>query len=350
MGIADCWGMLFNRSARLGVLSTFPVCFTTLALMTFAGDGHAELASTGLLKSPNLSPFAVLAHTPSAESAHLVPANTFEVRLSHNIANNFVSSTTKNEVLRLDGESSTSDVTLSYGLLPNLELSIALSHMRHSGGRLDGLISKWHRTFGLPNANRENVADNQINYQWAVNSEDRATVQASVSGLGDTVLGLGFNLNSSPGQQITVRSSLSLPTGDAKDLLGSGTKALSSFLIASKSMHFLPFSSVLRLGVGTTLSHRSTKVKVIRRRATASGYAGLAFKVAENVWLKTRLEYSQGRFESSIPELNQANARLIFGGSIALKPNRVIDFAIAEDLSVAHSPDVSFHASLAARF
>jgi hypothetical protein len=63
-----------------------------------------------------------------------------------------------------------------------------------------------------------------------------------------------------------------------------------------------------------------------------------------------RLEYSQGRFESSIPELNQANARLIFGGSIVLKPNRIIDFAIAEDLTVAHSPDVSFHASLAARF
>jgi hypothetical protein len=175
-------------------------------------------------------------------------------------------------------------------------------------------------------------------------------VQASVSGLGDTVLGLGFNLHASPGQQIIVRSSLSLPTGDAKDLLGSGTKALSSFLIASKSMHFLPFSSVLRLGIGTTLSHRSTKVNVIRRRATASGYAGLASKVAEKLWLKMRLEYSQGRFESSIPELNQANARLIFGGSIVLKPNRIIDFAIAEDLTVAHSPDVSFHASLAARF
>ena len=74
-----------------------------------------------------------------------------------------------------------------------------------------------------------------------------------------------------------------------------------------------------------------------------------AFKVAEHVWLKTRLEYSQGRFESSIPELNQANTT-DFGGSIALKPNRVIDFAIAEDLSVAHSHDVSFHARLAARF
>ena len=342
--------MLFYKPARLGILSTRLVCFTTLALMTFAGHGRAELVSTGVLKSPNLNPFAVLAHTPSAESAHLIPANTFEVALSHNIANNFVSSFTKNEVLTLDGESSSSDFSLSYGLLPNLEVSIAVSRVRHSGGRLDGLISKWHRTFGLPNANRENVADNQINYRWAVGSEERASVQGSVSGLGDTILGLGFNLHSSPGQRITVRSSLSLPTGDAKNLLGSGTKALSSFLITSKSMHFLPFTSVLRLGVGTTLSHRSTKVDVIRRRTSASGFAGLAFEVAENVWLKTRLEYSQGRFESSIPELNQANARLIFGGSIALKPNRVIDFAIAEDLSVAHSPDVSFHAGLAARF
>jgi hypothetical protein len=89
--------MLFYKPARLGVLSTFLVCFTTLPLMTFAGNGRAELASTGLLRTPNLNPFAVLAHTPSAESAHLVPANTFEVRLSRNIANNFVSSTTKNE-------------------------------------------------------------------------------------------------------------------------------------------------------------------------------------------------------------------------------------------------------------
>jgi hypothetical protein len=36
-------------------------------------------------------------------------------------------------------------------------------------------------------------------------------------------------------------------------------------------------------------------------------------------------------------------------GPLAKNATGVFDFAIAEDLSVAHSPDVSFHASLAAR-
>ena len=258
--------------------------------------------------------------------------------------------TAENEVLRLDGESSTSDFILRYGLRQNVELSIALSHVNHSGGRLDGFISRWHKAFGLPNADREYVDDNEISYSWAVDSEDRASVQSSVSGIGDTVIGVGFNLHSSPGQRITLRSALSLPTGDAEVLLGSGTKALSTFLTASKSMHFLPYSSVLRWGVGATLSHRSTKVDVRRRRAAASAYAGLMFKVAEKIRLKTRLEYSQGRYKSSIPELSQAHTRMVFGGTIVLKTNRVIDFAIAEDLTVGHSPDVSFHARLAASF
>ena len=342
--------MLSSKAIRLGVAKTRLVFIVVLASTSFAGNGHAELASNGLLKTPNLNPFAVLAYTPLAESAHLVPAKAFDVAVSYNIANNLVSSANEYELLILDGESSTSDFTLNYGLRHNLELSISLSHVSHSGGRLDGPISKWHQTFGLPNADREYLEDNQINYRWSVNSEDRARVQTSVSGVGDTIIGLGFNLHSSPGQRITVRTALSLPTGDAKDLLGSGTKALSTFLIASKSIHFLTFPGVLRMGIGTTLSHRSTKVDLLRRRTAASAYAGLAYKVAKKLWLKTRLEYSQGRFYSSIPELSQANARLVFGGTIVLKPNRVIDFAIAEDLTVAHSPDVSFHARLAARF
>ena len=341
---------VFCKPLRLGIIRRLFVCLAALASTTFAVDGRAELASNSLLKAPNLNPFAVLAYTPSTESAHLVSAKTFEVALSHNIANNFVINTAENEVLRLDGESSTSDFILRYGLRQNVELSIALSHVDHSGGRLDRFISRWHKAFGLPNADREYVDDNEISYSWAVDSEDRASVQSSVSGIGDTVIGVGFNLHSSPGQRITLRSALSLPTGDAEVLLGSGTKALSTFLTASKSMHFLPYSSVLRWGVGATLSHRSTKVDVRRRRAAASAYAGLMFKVAEKIRLKTRLEYSQGRYKSSIPELSQAHTRMVFGGTIVLKTNRVIDFAIAEDLTVGHSPDVSFHARLAASF
>ena len=340
----------FFKPLRLGIMKRSFTFLAAIASTTLAIDGRADLASNSLLKTPNLNPFAVLAYTPSTESAHLVRAKTIEVALSHNIANNFVISNTDNEMLRLDGESSTSDFILRYGLRQNLELSIALSYASHSGGRLDGFISKWHKAFGLPNAGREYVNDNEISYHWAVDSEDRASVQSSASGIGDTIVGIGFNLHSSPGQRITLRSALSLPTGDAQNLLGSGTKALSTFLTASKSMDFLPYSSALRLGIGTTLSHRSTKVNVRRRRAAASAYAGLVFKVAEKLWLKTRLEYSQGRYKSSIPELNQAHTRMVFGGTILLKTNRVIDFAIAEDLSVGHSPDVSFHARLANRF
>jgi hypothetical protein len=52
----------------------------------------------------------------------------------------------------------------------------------------------------------------------------------------------------------------------------------------------------------------------------------------------------QGAFESSTPELSHANARLIFRGPKMLEPDRKIDFAIAEDLSIANSPNVPFHA------
>jgi hypothetical protein len=48
--------------------------------------------------------------------------------------------------------------------------------------------------------------------------------------------------------------------------------------------------------------------------------------------------------------LGKGKARLVFGGSLLLTPRRAKDLAVVEDISIGHSPDVSFHASFNARF
>ena len=233
-----------------------PMAFFALIIaMAFPLDSKADLASNRLLKTPNLNPLAILAHTPASETAYLVPEKTLQVSLSQSLANNFVQSANKGEALWLDGESSATDITLSYGLPNDLELSLAISYLRHSGGRLDKLINKWHQGLGLPSGGRHLVADNQLNYQWTENSKDLMRAQSSVSGVGDTVIGLGRSLRSSPGQRVTLRWALNLPTGNSGKLLDSGATALSTFLIASKVVHFMPCSSVAHLGIGATYAN-----------------------------------------------------------------------------------------------
>ena len=144
--------------------------------------------------------------------------------------------------------------------------------MGRSGSGLDELKSRWQKAFKLPNTDRKYVEDNQINYWGTVNFKGGANFQTAISGVGDTIIDLGLNLHSSQGQRISLRSALSPPSSGVKKALGSGTKAVSTFLAASKIVHFLPFSGVLRVGVGTTLSDRSAKVDARRRRAAASGY------------------------------------------------------------------------------
>ena len=333
-----------------GTLNRPMALLALIIAIAFPLDSKADLASNRLLKTPNLDPLAILAHTPASQTAYLVPEKTLQVSLSQSLANNFVQSASKGEALWLDGESSATDVTLSYGLPNNLELSLAISYLRHSGGRLDKLINKWHQGFGLPSGDRHLVADNQLNYRWTENSKDLIHTRSSVSGVGDTVIGLGRNLRTSPGQRVTLRWALNLPTGNSDKLVGSGATALSTFLIASRVLHFMPSSSVAHLGVGATFANHLAESDIPHRGISASAYAGLATKVTEQLWLKTRITYAQGRFNSSIPELGKGKARLVFGGSFLLTPRRAIDLAVVEDISVGRSPDVSFHASFNARF
>ncbi len=343
----------FAISQRLepeGSLNRPIIFFFLIITIAFPLDSSADLAFNRLLKTPNLDPLAILAHTPATETAYLVPEKTLQISLSQSLANNFVQSASKGEALWLDGESSATDITLSYGLPNDSELSLTISYLRHSGGRLDKLINKWHQEFGLPSGDRHLVADNQLNYRWTENSKDLIHTRSSVSGVGDTVIGLGKNLRSSPGQRVTLRWALNLPTGNSDKLLSSGATALSTFLIASRVVHFMPFSSVAHLGVGATYANHRAENDIPHRGISTSAYAGLAAKVTEQLWLKTRITYAQGRFNSPIPELGKGKARLVFGGSFLLTPRRAIDLAVVEDINVGHSPDVSFHASFNARF
>ena len=296
----------------------------------------------------NLNPFVQTHNLPSARSAQVIERNTWQFRLTSEVANNFTSSDQNRETIKIDGETWRNQLTINYGMSERFEVSVAIPYVVHDGGTFDGFIEGWHKTFGLPNGNRNSTERDQLLYQWQADGNMRYNLSNKAQGLGDVRLQLALQLYKEANRHITLISGAKLSTGDADLLLGSDSNDIFAGIYLSQH-NFLGKSSLTFHGsIGGVRLGDSHLPRV--KDWAGYGSFSLIWKRWQSVALKTQLDFHTALYKSRLSELGQFSGQLSVGGTIAINKKMSLDIGVVEDIITDTSPDVVFHLSIRRHF
>ncbi len=326
----------------------------------------AVIFGTGLLLSQNtlarpVTPFSTfnqgplvqLYGLPAIEAAHILDPGEQRYRLQADLASNYTIGRSGTESLVLDGETMRLTLAFSGHGGRNFEWGIQIPYVSHSGGVLDGFIRRWHDTFGMSQGGRTEVPDNQLNYQYVRAGQTLVSQTLEGDGVGDVRLSGGWQLRR-PGADddtaVTLRASLKLPTGDSEQLRGSGGTDLALWLNGGYGGYGLGPSASVFGGLGVLLMSRGDVLPELQRSSALFGSLGAGAWLLPRLSLKMQLDFNGAIYrDSELTQLGNDSLQLSMGGSLRLAKHTRIELAVVEDVVVATTPDVVFHAAIIVR-
>lgn len=159
---------MFKDKTKMTCRSIFILCsilWTVVLLLS-----HDAIART----HPSFGPITLREQNPiylqnlglTPTRARVLPEGSIETRLDWAYSSVFEQGTSATNRVTLDMEIMRLAAHMIYGLTSNFEVGIELPFYHSGGGFLDSFIQDFHRFFGLPNAGRETVFNNQYTYQF----------------------------------------------------------------------------------------------------------------------------------------------------------------------------------------
>lgn len=329
-----------------------PQLLSAIFLLTTVPAAALEIEP---FRTANRNPLVQGYGLPSERTAHLLPAASWTAVLTQDLSSIYTVSSTGTEQLTLDGEQYRWSLTGKYALTDRLELGLELPVILQSGGFFDGLITDWHRIWGLPQGGRDTAPKNRLTYRYSKDGSQRLNVTRASSGIGDVSLLAGYRLfdhhQDGDHDAVAVRAQLKLPTGDSGSLHGTGSTDLA--LLLSGAMNRACEWGTLGVygSAGGMISSNGNLLSKQRENLVGFGSAGLGWSPAAWIAFKAQLDVNTAYYNnSSLDELSKTALMLTFGGTLHLTDNYLLDIGLSEDLAVATAPDVTLHLSLSARF
>ena len=336
---------------RSGSAPVATLAVSVVSLMLCAGAACSEDQVLQGFALRNHNPFLQVFGLPPLQSAALAAEGSMTTAVSLDLANNADFGETGVESFLIDGESYFLNIVLRRRMNDWLELGVDVPLAAHGGGFMDSAIINWHDTFGMSNTKRRGP-DDQLQFLYERDGATRYELSSNASGLGDVQLSAAIPLKEAnkDGYAMAVRTSLKLPTGDDRDLLGSGAADLATGLYVSdtKSLFNKPlglsgFAGVLLLGDGDVLPDQ-------QKSAVPFGGIVASWQVMERFAITTQLQAQGAYFDSDIEELGGNTTQLGVGFNFRLKHSgRCLKFAVAEDPIADATTDVAFHFAIVNR-
>ena len=254
------------------------------------------------------------------------------------IANTLNEQDVGNQSLIIDFESKMLNLRLQRPLLDDFAIIVDLPLLHRGGGVFDNAIDSWHDFFGLPRANRPNVADNQFLLQYSVSGNDAVLVQSGGSSVGDIAVHLGYHLHQGAVHNAALWLGVELPSGDSAQLAGNDA---TDFHLTLASSHAPTDDVQFNINLGAVFPGDDLFSANPANDVVAFGY--LASQWHFNDWLQLRLqlEYHGSYFRDSRLKLLDAATVIVFGGAIVIDSCNRFDIGVSEDIDVGASPDIS---------
>lgn len=303
----------------------------------------------------NQSPLAQIYGIPSDSSASLSGKGGGEFTLDTSLANSYSPESSRNELLKLDGESVRIAARVKYGITDSLEGSLSIPLVIYGGGFTDQFIISWHNAFGMPQNGRDINPKFRTGYNYSKDNKKKLVMDNSGVFLGDIAFGLAYSLydkfSETGSSKLAVRGDLKLPTGDSSRLAGSGSVDTALSLAGARSVvtqygKFACFGSIggMFMSAGDVISDQQNSV-------AAFGTVGGGWQPSQYISFKIQLNAHSALYRnSSLTELSSPSFMLTSGGSLHLNKTTDIDIGVAEDVAVSTAPDVTFHIGLSKKF
>lgn len=289
----------------------------------------------------NHNPFLQVYGLPAFATHELTGPGGIAFGVALDIANDMDEADRSGEVLIIDTELRTLNLSLRRRLGERVEVGLDVPYLSYSSGFLDSVIYNFHDVVGLSNSTRDGPQD-QFRLYMEQNGVTLFDATEPTSGIGDVQVSAALRLG-----KVTLRAGIKVPTGDPGKLTGSGATDLSVGVYAGGAMTLLArdlsysgFVGMLALGDGDVLP-------TLQKSAVPYGGLALRWRATERFALATQL-YAQGPYlDAALDELGGNTFQLAFGCDYRFPSQRLLlRFAIAEDIAAAAAPDFAAHLSL----
>ena len=251
-------------------------------------------------------------------------------------ANHFQFANRGNELVRLDGETHRNILIINNKIENNDVVSIEIPQISHTSGSLDDFINGWHKTFGMPDGNRDMFPEDSMSLLYIINNNQVFNLTNTVKGLGDIQVNYRkvFS-NTSSIFSIGVK----IPSGDHTRLLGSGSPDLSITYFKDLSNKNLTSSYKFYWGFGVLATGKS-RMFDNKNDYIGLGIFGLNYKIHNSLILKAQMDFHTPFYKSVLDEF-KASIQANIGLLLRLEENKDITFSVGEDLIVKTAPDVT---------
>jgi hypothetical protein len=311
--------------------------FTGLCL--FWSGVNCALAAENFLQPfavRNHNPFMGIYGIPAMQSPVVVAPGRSSVQLLFDAVSHFTDAETQSEFIAIDGETYRLALRYTRGLEKQWEIGTEVPVVSHSGGVLDGVINHWHDVFRLPTLGRNDVEDDQIDFQYVADDEALVDVQSATTGVGDVLLFAGKTLRQYDDYSVILRGQLKLPTGDPDRLQGSGGTDISLWGAAARKWGE-SWSASARLG-GAYLGTGDV-LPGLQRHWAGFGSVFIGWQAFRSFSLKSQLDVQTPLYENSdIHQLTDTAVQLTFGATARVSKSTYLDISVTED---EFNPDVS---------
>ena len=283
---------------------------------------------------------------PPALGGALVSAGQWRVDLDVALANHFSDSgSSGGDRVRLDGETLTLRWRGRRAVGERGEIGVRIPWQQHTGGVLDGFLERYHDTFGLPDSGRDRSSNGNLLFELVDDGVSASRVDRRVRQLGDISVDGAWSLHAGADSQIALRGALSLPTGDADELTGSGGVGVSVALEMTRPG--LPGMPRVTLHTRAGLAaHAGTDLAASDRPTDMFGTLALGWRALPRLQLLAQFDAHSARYDNQLRETGDRAAIGTLGGHLRVWKRLYWSLAIVEDLRTDVAPDVVLQTSL----
>lgn len=298
------------------------------------------LADQAPIAVQNRFPLHYMFLSPRPTAAQLPAAGAFQATAAYEYGSVYVNETNDQWQFLMDMEIAVFDLSMCYGITPDMAVRLDLPLVRMDSGFMDGFLDNYHNTLGLPNYGREDRPENEFAHRL---TKDGALWTAGESGgfePADITVSALWALSSSPFDttwQSTLVTSIKLPTGDPGKAMGSGNLDIGLFLPVQTrqnawTWHLMP---------GFMYHGDPDSVRAdVSARESYSLFAGAAYAYNEKLSLIGQLSYFSTPIETTgIAKIDDGAYSLTLGCRRNISRHWDVELALIEDIFTRSSPD-----------
>jgi hypothetical protein len=287
-------------------------------------------------RTRNLSPMVKIFGLPTWETG-LQPGDS-EFALVGEVASHFRLAARGEEELILDGESWHASLFYKRNVAERWTLGLELPLIRLTGGELDDIVDGWHSLLDLPDGNRNLLPEDRLDFRYADNGTQQFALNQSGTYLGDAQLSAARTIGND--NEFLLRAVVKLPTGDEKDLAGSGATDLTVLLLRRRATMFRSRAAGYYWGLGVMRLGDPEYLATRARDWVALGVLGGSWRPFPSIGIKAQLDFHSNFYDSDLDELGKDSVQASIGGWWEIDDRRTLSLAINEDLVVRTAPDV----------